>query len=265
MRAPCRATGLLFGLTGLAAGASAEVAGDGSRLPGTVSIEHTTRLAHTPATDDYTHYAAINAYLTREHAPSLTEIRRQLARAQGVFDACRIQLRLVAVHQVAAPALFAEWESLEFNTGLSPWERALFSLTAPFSAGIVYVEQVDWTIGRDGIIAVGYGPFVVTDTEHLKSAQEQDFFRQRVAGHAVLGKSSGPWTLGHELGHAVLGLRHSERRDNIMFSGQLARTEGARLEEWQCAAGRANAPWVLPIGTTVVSHAAAVLPVPTGQ
>ncbi len=228
--------------------AVAEVAGDGSNLPGAVRIARTTHLPPPEPNPAYTHRATVNVYLTRQHAPSLGELRRQLARAQQKFDRCRIQLRLGAVHHLAAPDLLAEWESIEFNAGVTFWERTLFSLTVPFSTGIVYVERVDWTIGDDGVIAVGYGPFVVADSLYFADAAERAFFRRHVVGHAVLGRSSGVWTLAHELGHAVMGLRHSDDRDNVMFGGQLARSELVEFEEEQCARGRANAPWVQRVG-----------------
>lgn len=234
--------GLLLALPG-----HGEVVPDGGELPGQVRIAPLLELVPGDVPPGYSHVADLNVYLTYGPTPSLGRIRAALAYAQSRLDRCRIHLRLRSVNRVLAPPLLAEWESLEFNQGLTPWELALFSVTPPHSAGIVYVRQVDWTIGRDGVTAIGYGDFLTRRTEYLADGRERAFFHERMAGHAVLGSSVGADSLAHELGHALLGLEHVGDRNNLMFRGLLARARDARLTESQCATGRANTPWVQPI------------------
>lgn len=245
-------------LTLPSAASVAELAADGSQLNGKVRVVNTLRFAATEPPARYSHVADLNFYVTGAHFLSYGEIATEVRRAQGKFDGCRIFLRIASLNFIAAPPLLSEWESLEFNNGLTEWERELFSQTPPFSAGVVYVHNLDWTIGRNGVTAVGYGGYIETETEYLATPQERAFFRERVAGHAVLGRSAGRWSLAHELGHAVMGLRHKQSdRNNIMFSGQLARGEDPAFDAAQCEQGRANRPWVRPARPTPASLAAA--------
>lgn len=217
---------------------------DGSKLPGAVFIDHRVNLPLEYPSRFYTHVADLHVYLTAQHTRPLAGIKTELNRAQEKFDRCRIYLRLRSVNRLAAPPLLAQWESLEFGMGLTPWERALFVLAPAYSAGIVYVDSLDWTIGRNGITAVGYAPFIETETDYLKDDAERAFYRVHMAGHAVLGRHSGQWTLAHELGHALMNLRHVGDQGNVMFGGQMARNEKLGFSESQCEQGRANAPWV---------------------
>ncbi len=242
-RVPCLLAAFLFGITAT----QGEVAPDGSRLRGNVHIDKTLRIPSSGIPSGYGYFADLNIYLTRGNSPAPEQIETAIARAQEKLDVCGIFLRVDTVNYVAGPPLLSEWESMEFNDGLTQWERTLFALTPRRSAGIVFVKRLDWTIGRDGITAVGYGRYIETETDYLKTAQDQRFFRNHMAGYVVLGKSIGESSLAHELGHALMGLRHVEDRANVMFSGLLARSAAPKFNARQCVAGRNNRPWVKPV------------------
>ena len=226
-----------------------EIVPDGSRLAGSISIGKTLQLPSSGIPSGYPSFADLNIYLTRGNSPAPAELASALQQAQDKLDLCRIFLRVTTINYVIAPPLLSEWESMEFNNGLTQWERSFFNLTPPRSAGILFVKRLDWTIGRDGITAVGYGAYIEKETDYLETTRDQLFFRNRMAGYAVLGKSAGESSLVHELGHALMGLRHVKDRSNIMFSGLLARDADPGFEERQCAKGRANFPWVQPVAS----------------
>lgn len=225
----------------------AGVVPDGSRLAGSIAIGKSQRVPPAEIPSGYSAFADLNIYLTQGNSPTPAELAAALRQAQNKLDTCRIFLRVRTINHVIGPPLLSDWESMEFNNGLSPWERSFFSLTPPRSAGIVFVRRIDWTIGRDGVTAVGYGAYIEHETDYLKTPQDRRFFRNQMAGYAVLGKSVGETSLVHELGHAVMGLRHVRDRSNIMFSGLLARDVNPGFNDRQCAEGRANYPWVKPV------------------
>lgn len=235
----------------------AEVVPDGSRLIGQVAIAETLHPAKPPIPDGFTHYADLNIFLAPGTAISPARIEASLERTQTRLTPCRIFLRVNSINRLSGPPLLAYWESMAFSDRLTDWERTLFSLTPPRSAGVVYVKALDWTIGIDGITAVGYGPYILRQTDYLRTPGERAFFRRHMAGYAVLGESVGQWTLAHELGHALMGLGHVGDRDNVMFSGQLARRNDPHFNEAQCARGRSNSPWVRPVpGDRLATRAA---------
>ncbi|WP_303906928.1 hypothetical protein [Thiohalomonas denitrificans] len=239
----CLLAALLLGATAT----RGEVVSDGSRLAGNISIGKSLRVppAHIP--DGYSSFADLNIYLTPGNSPAPDRIASAFRLAQNKLDACRIFLRVRTVNYVIGPPLLSEWESMEFDNGLTPWERAFFTLTPRRSAGVVFVKRLDWTIGRNGITAVGYGGYIEEETDYLKTPRDRLFYRNHMAGYAVLGRSVGESSLIHELGHALMGLRHVEDRSNIMFSGLLARDEDPGFDKRQCAKGRANHPWIRPV------------------
>ncbi|SCZ53428.1 hypothetical protein [Thiohalomonas denitrificans] len=241
----CLLAAILLGATATAT--RGEVVPDGSRLAGNISIGKSLRIPPADIPDGYGSFADLNIYLTSGNSPQPDRIAAALRLAQKKLDVCRIFLRVHSVNYVVGPPLLSEWESMEFNNGLSPWERAFFSLTPRRSAGVVFVKRLDWTIGRDGITAVGYGGYLEEETDYLKTSRDRLFYRNHMAGYAVLGRSVGESSLIHELGHALLGLRHVKDRSNVMFSGLLARDDDSGFNERQCARGRANYPWVRPV------------------
>lgn len=199
---------------------------------------------------EFTHRASLTIYVTPENNPSLEELEKITNLAQSRLSRCQIFLDVDQKILVEGSPEFSQWESLEFNEGyLSEWERQFFSQVPLFSAGGLFVDSLDWTIGDDGIVAVGYGPFVLDSPGYFKgNEQDRQFYQNHMAGHFVLGKARSQWTFLHEVGHALMNLQHTEYRDNVMFPdyGDVKKINPTFSEE-QCQQGRSNAPYVRPL------------------
>jgi hypothetical protein len=199
----------------------------------------------------YTHQAELDVFVTREDFPSLEQVLGMAAQAQKAFDACRVRLRVRSYTILAASDEFRAWESAElFSFGsVSDWEKAFFSLTRPRSAGVLFVESINLSVGLNGVTAVAYGPYMVRDLPPedrlIRDESEIPFFLERMAGYAVLGESARTSTLAHELGHAVLDLPHEPAdQGNLMFPQYDRGGEG--LTPAQCRRGLANAQRARP-------------------
>ena len=203
-----------------------------------------------PADGQNSFVASLNLYIPRGLEPELPRLLTDLNRAQTKLNQCGISLHIEKVIFLEARPEFLEYESVEFNGGnLSPHELALFSQIEPFSAGIVLVDSLDWTIGSDGTVAVAYAPYIL-DLNFFahQSPETQRFLYERMAGHAILGRHRSQWTLLHELGHALMNLRHETRdTQNIMLPHAFARSPDPNFSQRQCLQGVRNAPWIRPI------------------
>lgn len=202
-----------------------------------------------PKTDErliYTHFLDLNIYDLSSKAKDPELIHRQLEVAQKKLDRCRIFIRKVNVERFpeASPE-FRDWESIAFNNGtVSDWERSFFTRTEPDSAGVLWVDSLDWSKEVDAIIAVGYAEFLLEKPDFIPSSQA-DFYRRRMVGHAVIGEQAGEWTLIHEIGHAVFNLRHDEESpSNIMFPSRVK--HAPEFSEAQCEQARSSQPRVRP-------------------
>lgn len=187
----------------------------------------------------YTHQTTLRIYFTQNHQMNQEELDRELRRAQKALDVCKIQLNVERVFYLKLADWLLEWESFEFNDGeVSDWEKEFFNWTPTHSAGLIFVDSLDWTIGDDGTTAVGYAPFVLENYEEERFTGEdiegdRKFYHDRMMGHSVIGLARNKWTISHEIGHSLMNLKHSDDGRNIMFP-QAARYEHASFNQSQC-------------------------------
>ncbi len=194
-----------------------------------------------------THEIALNVYHFPEEEDEYQRLLTDLHTAQELVARCGIQLVLKAKHTLVGDQALREFESLEFNGDkISPYEWALFSLVKPYSNGIFLVESLDWTIGADGTVAVGYAPYIL-DLELLETIEEQNFLLEYMSGHSVLGRARSSHTLAHELGHSLFNLRHVNDPTNIMFPYGFGRSLKATFSDEQCKRAQNHQPWVKPL------------------
>ena len=196
---------------------------------------------------------SLNLYVPRGMEDEVPSLLNELKRAQEKLNDCGVSISLEQIISLEAKPEFLEYESVEFNGGqLSPHELALFSQVEPFSAGIILVDSLDWTIGADGIVGIGYAPYILSLPFFADQPEDmQRFLFERMSGHVVLSRHRGEWTLLHELGHALMNLRH-EHRDtrNIMLPNSFARHPDPLFSRQQCAIGQRNSPWVSHVSQT---------------
>lgn len=194
----------------------------------------------------YTHFVDLDIYLFPAEESEMQKLYKELEKAQELANKCKIKILIRNKYQLSGDESFREYEDLEFNGDrISEYERAIFNLTPKYSTGIVLVKSLDWTIGADGTVAVGYGPYIIG----LKnmSAEENTFLKEKMSGHTVLGKARSLTTLSHEMGHSLFNLQHEQDPRNIMYPYGFGRSPKATFNEAQCAIAKANTPWVQKI------------------
>lgn len=197
----------------------------------------------------YTHVAPLTVYLTEQHSPSLLQIKNMLRQAQMKIDKCNIIVQLQSVVQLRNSEDFALWESVDENGHITDWERSFFSVLPSFTNAALFVESLDWTIGDNGTVAIGYPLSYLEFSENFRpSAQEAQFYREKMSGKLVIGKAASKWTFLHEIGHAIMDLHHTDHIRNVMFPdlGEYKKIDPVFTTE-QCEHAKKNAPHVLPI------------------
>lgn len=194
-----------------------------------------------------THRINISFYLSPEWSEDLAEVGNMVVEAQHLLSQCQIQLSIDSVFVVHSDEneLF-HWETFEFNSGrLTSWEKFFFSHVSPNNSAALFVNAIDWTYDLNGITAASYGQFVIDD--HLLKGHEQDrqFYQDHMMGSLVVGPVPSKFTLAHEIGHALLNLKHEEDPNNIMFPQYKKRNP--RFSHEQCEYAKNFAPKVKPI------------------
>jgi hypothetical protein len=191
-----------------------------------------------------THQVNLDVYLFAEDEDEYQRLIIDLETAQSLISACRIRIQLNQKITLKGDRSIREFESVEFNGGrLSPHEKAFFNLVKNYTSGILLVESLDWTIGEDGTVAVGYAPYIL-DLSLMQLADERKFLKEKMSGYSILGKSRSSHTLAHELGHSLFNLTHVNDPGNIMFPYGFARAKKAQFSESQCVQARSHQPWV---------------------
>lgn len=194
-----------------------------------------------------THWVNLDVYAFPQEEDEYRRLLNDLETAQKLLSKCHIRIVLKNKFTLAGDSAFREYESLEFNGDkISPYEYAIFNLVPKFSTGIILVESLDWTIGTDGTVAVGYAPYIL-ELELLETQEEQEFLLHKMSGYSVLGKARSSATLAHELGHSLFSLRHNPDPTNIMYPYGFGRSPRASFSKSQCQKARMNAPWVKPL------------------
>lgn len=194
-----------------------------------------------------THEIALNIYHFPEEEDEYLRLLDDLQTAQALVGECNIRLVLTKKHLLTGDTSLREFESLEFNGGkISEYEWSLFSLVPQYSNGIFLIESLDWTIGENGTVAVGYAPYIL-ELEILETKEEEEFLVKHMSGHSVLGRARSSHTLAHELGHSLFNLRHVGDPTNIMYPYGFGRSPKARFSTEQCQKARSHQPWVKPL------------------
>jgi hypothetical protein len=181
----------------------------------------------------YTHRVRLDLYLPKGFESSEEDLKRRFFRVQKMFDYCGVMIDVERLVEVNATQQFWDWESLQLDFGkVTEWEKIFFSAIKKGPAGVLFVNSIDWTIGDDGPLAVGYGDFPMEDIE--MNEEERAFFLNKMTGFAVVGRSQKEWTIEHELGHGLLNLAHTDSPDNIMFP---FRKTNPKFSKDQCRIG----------------------------
>ncbi|CAN0122423.1 unnamed protein product, partial [Chrysoparadoxa australica] len=120
-------------------------------------------------------FVNLDVYLFAQDSSEYQRLIEDLKTAQEIVSTCNIQLNLKRKITITGNEAFREFESLEFNNDrISPYERAIFNLVPEFSSGIILVESLDWTIGDNGTVAVGYAPYIL-ELDILEQEEEKKF------------------------------------------------------------------------------------------
>lgn len=165
----------------------------------------------------YTHQIDLDIYLFKGAKLDGQWLEKNLQRAQDALDQCGILLNIRQAYQMNTGEDWLEWEDVEFNSGeFSEWERTFFSQVESDSSGIIISNTLNWSDDPELYHGIGYAPFLPRYFDF--TAQQLSFYQRKMAGHVVLSKYAGEWTVIHEVGHAVMNLEHDEGNPhNIMF------------------------------------------------
>ncbi len=173
----------------------------------------------------YDRYIKINLILTPSRLASREVLLEEVGYMQRKLDPCAIFIWLDRVYLIEGGNEFNFWETFWFNGNkLTNWETHLFGSHFPNeNPAIIWVESLNWTLEGQGTLASAYAPFLLEDNL-LTSVFEQQFFMKYMKGHSIIGRYRAPWTMLHELAHALFNLPHVSDPGNIMHSGAMAGT-----------------------------------------
>lgn len=143
------------------------------------------------------------------------EIDQEIRRAQKYFDKCKVKLA-VKTYKTSYDPLFNEWETYWFNNDkISEFELVLAQPQFQNPVNIIFLDSINWTINGQGTWAVAYAGYLATELP----PNDVSYLNNHMHGTIVMGRYRARWTLAHELGHLLFGLRHSASPRNVMQTG----------------------------------------------
>lgn len=188
-----------------------------------------------PTPDKQNIIIPLDLYLNDQSIKDIERIKIEFKNAQSKLKKCGIQIKINKVFDYKSNDEFQAFESVEFNNArISAWEKDFFSSVQGLVPNVLYVNSMDWTIDDNGTIAIAYPEFYSEKITHSDENQKK-FYENKMLGNTVLGNFRGPWTLTHELGHALFNLKHDDNNpENIMFPLGFARSTNPEFNKEQC-------------------------------
>lgn len=163
---------------------------------------------------DYKHEVKIDIHNFNQ-VYSKQEIQDELARTQAYLDKCQIRLNIQSYYESTNPD-FMEWETYWFNSDvITSFENILEKPEYKKNVNIIFLDSINWTIRGQGTWAIAYASYLAKDLPPT----DVQYFKDHLQGSIVMGRYRARWTLAHELGHLLFGLRHIPDARNVMHTG----------------------------------------------